>query len=524
MYVKGGDSTQNLYQWAGEGVTGDTFLHSPVNPNNPNGKFFGLSHIDICYDPTEIPQVVLDISKTASATYDCAYMWEIEKSVDDESLVLFDGGEATVTYSIVLTKSDECTPVPGSTIVTGEIAVANDGPGTALNVNVFDVLSDATVATISGCDIRTDPDIPGTATDLPVAELAEGEILVCDYSATASSNAAGTNEARATADNADPSPVSTGQVAYTPVLDATLNNCVDVDDDKYDAGDLQNVCESTAEPHTYEVTITADGCEQEVITNTATVIGDDGEELDSDDATVTVEKVCVTVQKRANSSFDRDCTWRLDKAVVGEDEQIVAAGESATFSYEVTLAGSCEDSNFVVSGGIRITNDGTADVTINSVADVLDDGTVASVDCGAAVFPVTLEPGEVLGCSYTASPDDMSSTLNTATASTSSDAGNQDFSGTAAVSWGAPTNTTDECVTVVDDQYGPLGEFCVDRRAGTFGPEVIAEYDLTVGPVANCDTEELVNTATATANDTGTRVSDSETVSASVPCFGCTPG
>jgi hypothetical protein len=313
-------------------------------------------------------------------------------------------------------------------------------------------------------------------------------------------------------------------VAYTPVLDATLNNCVDVDDDKYDAGDLQNVCESTAEPHTYEVTITADGCEQEVITNTATVIGDDGEELDSDDATVTVEKVCVTVQKRANSSFDRDCTWRLDKAVVGEDEQIVAAGESATFSYEVTLAGSCEDSNFVVSGGIRITNDGTADVTINSVADVLDDGTVASVDCGAAVFPVTLEPGEVLGCSYTASPDDMSSTLNTATASTSSDAGNQDFSGTAAVSWGAPTNTTDECVTVVDDQYGPLGEFCVDRRAGTFGPEVIAEYDLTVGPVANCDTEELVNTATATANDTGTRVSDSETVSASVPCFGCTPG
>ena len=120
----------------------------------------------------------------------------------------------------------------------------------------------------------------------------------------------------------------------------------------------------------------------------------------------------------------------------------------------------------------------------------------------------------------------MTSTTNRATVGTSSEAGDKRFSGEAAVVWGAPTTTTDGCVTVDDDILDEsFGPFCVDED-GTFGPEVIAEYDLTVGPVANCETEELINTATvlSIARVPVVLDSDSETVSASVPCYGCTPG
>ena len=48
VFVKGGPNG-NLYVYAPE-ATGDTGLHSPVNPNNPNDQFYGLSHISFCYD------------------------------------------------------------------------------------------------------------------------------------------------------------------------------------------------------------------------------------------------------------------------------------------------------------------------------------------------------------------------------------------------------------------------------------------------------------------------------------------
>jgi hypothetical protein len=51
IYVKGGP-TANFYDYLGAptfgGVSSDTGLHSPINPNN--GKFYGLSHICIFTD------------------------------------------------------------------------------------------------------------------------------------------------------------------------------------------------------------------------------------------------------------------------------------------------------------------------------------------------------------------------------------------------------------------------------------------------------------------------------------------
>jgi hypothetical protein len=50
ILVKGGPNA-NDYDF-GPGVASDTYLHSPVNPSND--KYFGLSHLDICYNPAVV--------------------------------------------------------------------------------------------------------------------------------------------------------------------------------------------------------------------------------------------------------------------------------------------------------------------------------------------------------------------------------------------------------------------------------------------------------------------------------------
>lgn len=48
VIVKGGNSA-NTYTYDPESFS-DTVLHASENPNNPNNKFFGVSHIEFCYD------------------------------------------------------------------------------------------------------------------------------------------------------------------------------------------------------------------------------------------------------------------------------------------------------------------------------------------------------------------------------------------------------------------------------------------------------------------------------------------
>ena len=108
VIAKSGSDSENWYHFD-PGVTSATPLFSSLNKE--------ASHWIFCFDAVEEPQAVLDITKTASATYDCAYTWTIEKSVSDDSLVLHDGGSATVAYTITVDKSDECDLVRGSTQV-----------------------------------------------------------------------------------------------------------------------------------------------------------------------------------------------------------------------------------------------------------------------------------------------------------------------------------------------------------------------------------------------------------------------
>ncbi|MEW6651386.1 MAG: hypothetical protein AB1453_14525, partial [Chloroflexota bacterium] len=108
---------------------------------------------------------------------------------------------------------------------------------------------------------------------------------------------------------------------------------------------------------------------------------------------------------------------------------------------------------------------------------------------------------------------------NTATVVTSGDVSGGSV--TIPFSFGAPTNEIDECVDVVDDQFGALGTVCAAESPKTF------TYSMNVGGYEVCGDYSFTNTASFTTNDTKSSGGDSHMVAINLPCAGgctLTPG
>lgn len=243
----------------------------------------------------------------------------------------------------------------------------------------------------------------------------------------------------------------------------------------------------------------------------------------------------VEVSKTANPTFTRTYSWTIDK-VGNQTELKLAVGEPYTVNYTVKVNASYTDSDWAVSGEIKIYNpDPTYPAVIASVSDLISGGIVPTVNCGVS-FPYTLTIGSTLTCTYSTSLSDGSSRTNTATV-TATISGtvkqgkdtytfSNDASGSASKDFAfvTPTSEVDECITVSDDPYGILDDdpydgldmVCYDDLPKT------CSYSLKVSYAA-CGDYEFVNTASFKTNDTGTTGSDSWTVKVSVPCAGgCT--
>lgn len=77
VFVKAGPDT-NLYDYLGDlgnGVTSDTFLHGPVNPNN--NKFYGLSHISFCIVQLETQITIDKTPDSGTLTVGDKIAWDI---------------------------------------------------------------------------------------------------------------------------------------------------------------------------------------------------------------------------------------------------------------------------------------------------------------------------------------------------------------------------------------------------------------------------------------------------------------
>jgi hypothetical protein len=112
-----------------------------------------------------------------------------------------------------------------------------------------------------------------------------------------------------------------------------------------------------------------------------------------------------------------------------------------------------KDQNFSVTGNIKVANPvGSPGNMIVALSDVLNDTTVATVDCGSGATSVTVAPGTIKSCSYSASPSDASATENKATGTFNS----INFVATAPVSF--VKNVVNGTAKLSDDEIGLLNK------------------------------------------------------------------
>jgi hypothetical protein len=484
VIAKGGPNANAYVYDPPEESFGDDGLHSPINPSN--GQPFGLSHISFCFD------YELTASKTANPTYKRTYSWTIDKSVSPDSHAGFTGDSFTSDYDVVVDQ----TVADSDFAVSGSITVNNPTPF-SVSFNVSDLV-DGTAATVN----------------CPTTTLAAGASTTCTYSASLGGAVDGTNVATITSSNSSVDG-ATASAPYdfgdpTTVVGSPTINVSD---------SVQGALGSASDDKTFEYsrTFTCDADEGKN-DNTATIV----ETGQNDSASVLVTCYELGVTKTAGTSFDRDWTWTIDKSA-DQTNLLLSQGQLFTVNYEVEVSATSADSNHAVSGTISVNNPAPIAATLNAVSDVISGGIAATVDCGVT-FPYTLAAGATLNCTYSANLPDGTNRTNTATATLqNTPSGTTDFSGSAAVSFGAPTNETDECIDVNDTNVGFLGTVCAADAPKTFS------YNLTFGMhpdadvVLECGDNTHTNVADFETNDNGETGSDSWTVNASVACAtGCT--
>jgi hypothetical protein len=490
VIVKGGPNV-NLYEYSPESFS-DSGLHSPINSNT--GLPFAISHIEFCYD------YEVDVSKDADTSFTRTYEWDITKTPDAD-YVGFVGDSFSHEYTITV---DRTGYTDSDWAVDGTITIENNTPFEAYIESVTDVVSTDIAATVD-CGVT----FPYT--------LAAGDTLECSYDADLPNADTRLNTATVTTSGVVGGGEATANVIFgDPTTE--VNATVDVTDDYGTPSDTsddlsfgplvdgQSVTysrsfECSTDPDDY----TGGTYSDPTLTNTATI----DETGDSDFAEVNLTCYAPVVSKDADTSFKRYWTWTIDKTA-DQTELTLSLGQQFQVNYDVIVGASYTDGDWAVAGTITVQNPNPeADMTV-SLADVVSPDIAATLDCGGSLM---VPAGGSATCGYRADLPDASQRVNTATATLNG----VDFTGTADVIFGGPTEEVDECIDVSDDRYGSLGTVCTADAPRTFA------YSLYVGPYDACGMYEFTNIASFVTNDTSTDGSDSWTVNVNVPCAGgCT--
>lgn len=226
-------------------------------------------------------------------------------------------------------------------------------------------------------------------------------------------------------------------------------------------------------PSGYAFTMQYAGTDETIDSNADTTTGlSDCIPLAAGDSNMTIDAGMymlveeLTVEKTAETSFNRTHLWDIDKAVttefghtIGEEMypkiwlyEDASGDETATWEVCVTYLG-FEDHDFNVSGTITIENTGELDAVITGVEDVMG-AVTADVDFGVT-FPHTLLVGETLEGTYGADVDEMIEGVNDVTVTTERD----EYTATAEIIWGEePEEEFLDVVTIVDvsDLFGEV--------------------------------------------------------------------
>jgi len=337
-----------------------------------------------CYAP--VP------SKDADTSYTRQYDWTITKD-DDGTYKKFIGDPDTSHGYLV---SVDQTISEYDFVVSGTITVYNPNPTAAMTVSLVDSVG-GTAATL---------DCGGTLV------VPAGGSATCGYSASLGAKTDGTNTATATLNGigfdatagyafGDP----TNTVGY-PNIDVTDTNGM-----SWTASGDASWTYSKDFGCPTDKSLYVNGQYGFTHVNTAEIT----QTGQSDDATVTVSCYAPVLSKDASASYDERHDWDVVKTVSPE-MQGGFAGDVLSWTWTVYVSETFVEENFAVSGNINVSNPaGSPGDMMVSLADLLNDGTVANVDCGGGATSVTVAPGATGTCAYTASPDGRTATENKAT-------------------------------------------------------------------------------------------------------------
>jgi len=357
-----------------------------------------------------LPALVVD--KTAAGVWDRTVTWELMKSVADDVFSGSAGASFPDIWTVVATKHDSG---PMNYAIAGNISIYNPAP-IAQTFIVDDVLDDGTLVTVS-CPSNT---------------VAAGATVVCPYAAAPDDATATLNTAMVTAVGNLPQ-TDTATVGWTEHLTGSDTANLTDPDFAYDENinvttsvDFDETFTCSTDPARY-----TNGSYTETFTNDAYLVNLDTNLHADADVMVTCTLPALVVDKTAAGEWDRTVTWELTKGV---DPASHSGFAGDTFLSTWTVVATKNDSgpqNYRVTGSISIYNPSAVTQIVTGVADLLGDGTGATVDCGAD-FPINIAPLDTLTCTYSAAPVGSTATLNTATVSA---VGNADQSDTAAVGW-----------------------------------------------------------------------------------------
>jgi len=262
------------YDASGAGTDdSDEGITTPINTEgNVDPRPYGISHVDFCFDPKgDGGPDRLAVTKTAQASWEKVYTWDVEKSVDPSHLELKTGTTGTANWKVDVTQTGFAAR---NAVVVGTITVTNPNDVDVTGVTVGDALPGAVV----DCD--------GSASGLTVPA---NDSIECTYTAARASVDGGTNTATATAtlDGVDVSDSGTADFTFgEPTVE--INKTVKAVDGK---NTWDGITGTTSFPYSEQF-----GCSSTGRTNVVNLLGDNPATpevetsyvLDTDSATVTV--------------------------------------------------------------------------------------------------------------------------------------------------------------------------------------------------------------------------------------------
>jgi uncharacterized repeat protein (TIGR01451 family) len=239
------------------------------------------------------------------------------------------------------------------------------------------------------------------------------------------------------------------------------------------------------------------------VDNEATVTGDEDTSDNTDTGQVTA--CALTVEKTADTSYDRTFDWTIDKSVNPETADLFD-GQTADFDYNIDVTKSApSDSNFAVSGDITITNPADIAADISDITDTISGGFgEVTVDCGGAT---SVPANDSLVCTYGADLPNKNDRTNDVAVT----AYGVEYDASADITWGDPDNVTNNSDsvddTINDGDFGPFSTSTSHQYTETYDCSGV-EYD-----EDGVGTKTIDNTATL-VND-----GDSDDASVTITCY-----